>query len=752
LKKSLFIVCILNETNFFTYGEKIMKQKRIIAAITAVLMSLSLGLSAYAETDQVVPGYNPGQTQATGTDVNLETALTTVKRRVTIPDYLTEFNYSTGTNKNNTSYTFNWSQKNGGNDIVPLKDSAGRSVRSINVTVVGGIITRYSRNFNLEGYTFDAEGAHLGKLAVSQFEATAKKNIDLLNPGMSKNIRFTGNYANLYGTVVNFQFTRNENGVDVTANRGGVVFDKNTGDVTSFNVTWWDDAAFKSPADKITEEAMEKAFSSAIDLEKQYVISRDYKEKTVSANIIYMPETNYEFDAFTGKKSTIWDDYRSAMQTTGMGELDVAESGEGIATDDAVEAEEASAASNDVSFSESELKAIAENDKMIKRDEATAIILKDPYIGLTKDYQLTSGNLYTKNDFGVTNYWQLRYLINNTDKYASISVKLDADSGKVLSFDSYGYLKNEKGETVPKKLDIAKADKTAEEAFKYYMGDKNNEYGYEESDDPILYQNPKTKEKYPTQKYYTKSRYHEGIKVRDENAYLNINNDGKVSSFSYTYTDVDFPSSETLSQAKAYEKLWEQKDFNLYYNGFVGVNGKASTYLLYELDSFFLNAKTGKLCDYNGEPLGEYTDNEITFSDVKGTKYNTAVTSLLAYGVYIEPVNGKFAANAVITQGQFNKLLSNVYGGVNLDEKSQGKTLTKADAAKIYVEATGGSKYAQLKGVFKAPYADVAEDNAYVGYIAIAKAEGVFESGGNFNPGSSLTRGDAILMIYEMVK
>jgi hypothetical protein len=735
-----------------------MKQKRIFAAITAVLMSLSLGLSAFAETETAVAedsveGYYPkGQTQASGTDVNLETALTTVKRRITIPDYLTEFNYSSGTNRNNTSYTFNWSQKNGGTGIVPLKDSAGRSVRSINVTVVGGVITRYSRNFNLDGYKYDTDGAHIGALAVSQFEATAKKNIEQLNPGMSKSLRFTGNYANLYGTSVYFQFTRSENGVDVTANTGNMSFDKNTGDITSFSVTWWDDAVFKSPAGKISEEAMEKAYSSAIDLKKQYVIKRDYKTKTVSAAIIYQPETNYEFDAYTGKKSTIWDDYDKAMNTTGG--PGVAESGEGIETDDAMmDSEEASAASNDVSFTEAELKAIAENDKMIKRDEASAIIKKDPYIGLTDEYQLTSGNLYTKNDFGVTNYWDLRYLINNTSKYASISVSLDADSGKVLSFSSYGYLKNQKNETAPKKLDVTKADKTAEEAFKYYMGDKNDEYGYNnEYDNTGYYTNPKTKDQYPTSKSYSKNRFHNGIIVRGENAYLSIDNDGKISSFRYTYTEVDFPSSDTLSQAKAYEKLWEQKDFELYYNGFVGLNGEASTYLLYQIDSFSLNAKTGELCDSYGDPLNDYSENEITFSDVKGTKYNTAVSALLAYGVYIEPVNGKFSANAVITQGQFNKLISNVYGGADLDEKSQGKTLTKADAAKIYVEATGGEKYAQLKGVFKAPYADVPENHAYVGYIAIAKAEGVFESGGNFNPGSSLTRGDAILMIYEMVK
>ncbi|MDR0991612.1 MAG: S-layer homology domain-containing protein [Ruminococcus sp.] len=727
-----------------------MKQKRILAAITAAMMFLSLGTTAFADTVQTAPSGGMGETATSGSDVDLQTALTTVKKRITVPDYLTEFNYSTGTNKNNTSYTFNWSQKNLGKDIVPLADSAGRTISRISVTVVGDIITRYNRDFNYKESTYDTSGAHLGALAVSLFETTAKKNIDILNPGMSKSIKFTGNYANLYGTSVTYRFTRNENGVDVTSNSGSIIFDKNTGDITNFNVTWWDAATFKSPDTKISEEAMEKAFTAAIDLDKEYIIKRDYKTKTVSSMILYHPEDNYEFDAFTGKKSTIWDDYAIAMQTTGMG--DIQESGEGLESDDVMDAEEATAASNDVSFTEEELKAISENDKMVKRDEATAIILADPYIGLTKEYQLISGTLYTKNDFGVTNYWQLRYVINNTEKSAEIDVRLDADSGKVLSFDSYSYLKNQKAETAPKKLDIAKADKTAEAAFKYYMGSKNDEYKYNEADDPVYEEDPITKERYAISKFYSKSRYHEGIKVRNENAYMSIDGDGKISSFSYTYTDVDFPSSETLSQTEAYEKLWAQKSFKLSYNGFVGANGEAKTYLLYKLDSFYLNAKTGAVCNYNGDKVQSYESEKVTFSDVKGTKYETAVNSLLAYGVYLEPQNGKFAANAAITQGQFNRLLSNVYGSASLDEKSQDKTLTKADAAKIYVEATGGEEYAKLKGIYKAPYADVPEDHAYVGYIAIAKAEGVFESGGNFNPGSSLTRGDAIVMIYEMVK
>jgi hypothetical protein len=741
-----------------------MKTKRILAAILAAVMSISLAVTSFAETveveiidepaaeDMISPPYNPGSTQDSNTDVNLQTALTKVKKRVEVPANLTEFSYTTQTNNSVTTYRFSWTEdgKNGGG-ITPL-DSAGRKVNSMNVTIVGDIITRYNRNYDYTKSVYSTNGASLGKISVASFATYAKSGIEKLNPGMSAKVELNKPYAGLYSNSVSTSFYRKENGVKVSSNSGSVVFDKNTGDITNFSVSWWADATFTSLAEKISQDEIKAAYASAIDLEKQYVIKKDWNTKKVTAQITYKPETNYEFDAFTGKKSTIWEDYRKAMQTTGMVDEEVGVA-EGLASDDAM-LDNAVAEESDVSFSEAELQAIKENEKMIKKAEATSIILKDPYIGLTTEYQLTTGNLYTKNDFGITNYWDLRYLINTDEKYASISVRLDADSGKVISFSKSGYLKGKNAGTVKaQELDIKAADAKAAAAFAYYMDEKVDEYKDKTDREYIGYAyDNKGNKLYPTSKSYYKQRYHDNIIVVGETANINVNDKGEITSFSYQYTDVDFPSSQTLTQAQAYEKLWEQKDFDLYYNGFVGRNGKVSTYLLYNLNSFTLNAKTGAYADYYGDPIDLQTFEEVSFTDVKGTKYQTAVETLLAYGIYIDTKSTKFSANTKITRAEFNNLIVNIYSSDEIEITDAQKTLTKAEAARIYVQATGGEKYASMKGVWKSPYADVSENNAYVGYIAIAKAEGVFESGGNFNPDASLTRGDAILMIYEMVK
>jgi hypothetical protein len=738
-----------------------MKTKRIIAALTAAVMALSVTIPSFAEESvPAADGYialpvSPGTTQTSGSDINLQAALTNVKKRVTIPDYLSVFNYTTSTYNDITTYRFTWSQEGkSGGEIVPLKDSAGRTTNSISVTVVGNIITRYNKYYNYKDSIYSTSGASLGKLPIEKFESTAKANVEKLNPGMSSHLKFGKPSASLYSQSVSLSFSRIENGIDVKSNSGSVVFDKNTGDITSFRVTWWDDATFKATTGILTEADMEKAFTSAIGLEKEYRIQKDYAKKTVTAQIVYKPEDNYEFDAFTGKKSTIWEDYEKAMQTTGM---EVAESGEGLALDDAEMAMAEESASNDaVAFTEAEQKAIAENANMIKRDAATAIILKDPYIGLTTEYQLQSGNLYTKNDFGVTNTWQLYYLINTDKKYASINVSLDADSGKILSFSKDGYDKKDGKPvtTATAKFDEAKADKKSAEAFNYYMKDIIGEFKDDKNaTSAIFVSNDIGQTDELESKSYRKNRYHDNIIVVGDYAYMNIDSYGDITSFGYNYTNVKFPSSTTLTEKEAYGLLFGQIDINVFYNGFVGRSGKASTYLNFNINSFTINAKTGKLSDYYGNPITPSSQSEIAYSDIKGTKYETAVNTLLAYNVYITPTgSSRFSAGSTITQGEFSKLISNIFGGTQIEQADKAKSLTKADAAKLYVEATGGGDYAKLKGIYKSPYPDVPENHAYVGYIAIAKAEGVFTGSGNFSPDSSLTRGDAILMIYEIVK
>jgi hypothetical protein len=86
---------------------------------------------------------------------------------------------------------------------------------------------------------------------------------------------------------------------------------------------------------------------------------------------------------------------------------------------------------------------------------------------------------------------------------------------------------------------------------------------------------------------------------------IEVNSDNEVMGFNYDYHDVDFPSNKMVSVDYAYSMLFKQKDFNYYYNGFTTLDGKSKTYLIYNMDYFYMNAKNGKLVDSEGNEITE---------------------------------------------------------------------------------------------------------------------------------------------------
>ena len=90
----------------------------------------------------------------------------------------------------------------------------------------------------------------------------------------------------------------------------------------------------------------------------------------------------------------------------------------------------------------------------------------------------------------------------------------------------------------------------------------------------------------------------------------------------------------------------------------------------------------------------------------------------------------------------------------NYQKEEKAVTLTKKEAAKVFVDVYGGSDYAELKGIYRAPFKDVAVSDDYVGYIAIAKALGFAsaDKNGNYSPDKVLTRAQAMQMIYDYIK
>ncbi|MDR0974133.1 MAG: S-layer homology domain-containing protein [Ruminococcus sp.] len=771
-----------------------MKKLRFTAILAAIMLSAGV-ISASAdeviadETD-AYSGYSvyvpssyggSGGSSSDVSDVDLQTALTKVKRRVDVPAVLSEFEYRVNTLGGITTFNFTWTPKDSTVTPEPLK--VGSTVPTyLNVTIVGDTITDIRYNENKVYGGDGSEPRQLGKINPEDYETYAKRAIKLANPGMEEKVEVGVMNASLYGESVNCYFVRVENGIRVASNSGTVSFDKDTGKLYSFHVTWWDNAQFTAPSSRLNTSNIQKKYESAIKLNPAYIIKKDYQKNTITAEIVYTPSDNYEFDAFTGKKTTMYDDISKYNDSVNIDipsanyGFDVAESAAGMAYDDEVLNDEA------VAFTAAERREIEESKVRYTKEDAVKIVAADPYITYNDKYKLTSANLYSSTDFGKEkNTWRLQFVLDDDKKSGNISVTLDADTGKIEQFtqsgDNVGAVDypvyeyedvilveegTDNGDAKEKTpmFDVAKSVKLAEEAAKYYFGNSFNEYrGVSANTKPLTKDTKTGKTINIYAREFVYNRYHENIPVNGESVRVTVNAYGEIRSISQNHTEVIFPKADILTSAEAFEELWKQTKFSLYYAGFTA-DGTPHTYLMYNLPSYYMNARTGKLSDYYGKAIPKSdTDERYEYSDLKtdGSGFAERIAELGYYGIQLEPIDGKFAPQTEITGKEFYNLLRNYTGGYyNSDaifgiDKSE-KSVTYRDAAKLFTTMSNLGAAAKLEGIYAQVFTDIPVSDPDIGYINIADALGLrFLDGNAFKPDNKVTRAEAINMFYRFV-
>lgn len=732
--------------------------KKTIAAVCAVLIGYSaIALpNIYAEpaatteravvaeapavtaTDIIIP-IEEGNSTTDDNNANMESALVKVKQRMEIPTKLTEFSFNSGSNNGVQSYTFDWSNIEGS--------------ETLTVTVTGEMITYYGYHLSSETEPVPS----FGKYSIDQLKTAAEKKITKLNPSFAKKLRLELQNAYLSDEGVSFRAIRVENGIDVPANYVNVSMNKNTGELIRMNVVWWSNASFKSPADKITLTAAQKAFVSLYSLEPEYVISYDYDTEKYTAALIYVPADRSSIDAFTGKTSSIYED-RSKSELTSSYDSGVVE--EAAAADTVSMANPTSGANRAVSFTKAELDALKKNESLLTKEEALAKVKADEFIKCTSDYMLERSSLNITKETPSGYSWSLSLTVNTKDVQKYINVTLDAESGRITSFNKSSYDKNDSGNN-KKTYKIADADKLCAAAYKHFMGNLSDNYRPTDDEDyavPLIDGEKVTViSNSKTYRYY---RYENNIPCKNDTVTITINNKGEVSGFRYQYTDVPFPSAERISVDKAFAELFTQQPLELCYEGFSDKVGKTKTYLSYTCDVFRLDAKTGKLCSYDGVPIpDDENPADVRYSDISGNYAEKYIYKLAQYGVTLESKDGKFNPSAAITEEEFRSLTNSVtangyvyarYDLAQNAEKEYAQSVSRSEAAKIFVTAIGGREFAELGGIYKSEFSDVPEDSEYVGYIAIASAKNIMsgDANGKFNPNVKITRARAMEIAY----
>lgn len=731
--------------------------KRKIAALMAVIMAAgavqSVPFTVFAEADT---SSSQSQTADNGKTVlseeeQMKNALALVKSRIDIPEEYSNFSYSTGENNGMKTYRFSWTEPTGN--------------RSYSVQVEGGIITSY-----------DAPHEYNGKPAVSSqkpsyFVSKAMSWVYKANPSMKGFLTKSGVSLSINSSNVSVQFKRSFGGIPVANNSVWVTVDKLTGEIISYNGSWWQDAEFVSAADALSQDEIKEIYCGEVTIKPWYHIYKDSTTGKKKTCIVYGPQSSYVYDALTGKHSSMEDDYAKFMDTdkyahsTALDGEIVFEEEEAIECEDDMAVETAIPATG-VSFTEEELAAAADLSTMLTSEKFKALAVKDKYMGITDKYMVQDFNI-SRNEEAECGYAiSCSMMINNKTDNRYVSITADAKSGKIMSFFAYDY--NEKESKT--ELDVKKANALANSVLKYYFGDISGEYKADTDNTAPVSSGAKYKQTSRNMKY---NRYVNNIQVANNNINITVNSAGKVTSVSCSHDrDVDFGDGLIINKETALKLLCEQQDMTLRYNGFVDLESKPHTYLQYSMDGWTLNGVTGKLCDYNGEPVtkNEEQPENCPYTDISKSPYKKEIEALYEHNVRL--YEGKeFGPAEKMTYSEFEKLLDIItgygYEPMPLEDVplAEGETVGKAvpeggeyftrmTLAKAFTRAARVDNCAKYTSIFKSPFTDVSANDKDLGYAALAYGMGAISCGkdGKFYPNAYVTREYAYHCAYNYIK
>lgn len=705
-------------------------------------------------------------------DVNeaMKQAMTYVKQRIEIPENLTAFSHTSSLVAGNTKYSFTWHTETDGD------------YEEINVQIIGKVITSFDNNKTVYGGDYK-----FAKLEPDELYEKAKEVVKQLNPTVYKNIEISEKpNISLSSNYAAFTIKRVKDGIPVAGSSGTLYLNKDTGELLRYNMNWIIGAGFADPADAVSVETAQAGFENEFPVELTYVTERDWENKTFIPHLIYRQTKFGEIDALTGKLSTYEGSYYEYEETEAAAESVDMEDG-----DDDVNP----GMGSDVTFTESELEKLELEEKLIKADDAIKIVQDMGIFNIPDNAESTysscdyddylgayvrsvsfkgSGESYVDLDVdepiaGVDEVEDVYVTLDGetgastsaynpqqkkVTYYASGNIRINAETGELVRYSCSNQanlnktkLKTEKGAS---NLLAARFKKIAGDNAELFPTDKaavtySREYISQERRD-----NGEIGELRGATA--TINRYAYGIKCSNESATITIDRNGKVSAYTMTYYGIEYPEPKNIiTESDSYVKFFEQVDFPLRFRCALKNNKTVVTALVYTASrTLYIDAFSGKLTDSDGSEAYVIPE-DVTYTDLKGSKYRKIAEKLAAYGVTVMDEDGKLNEDKIITRGEFQKIIRAVGVYIWLDDSESGKQLTRQYAAKMFASNWLGAKVAELP-IFKSSFSDVKDTSKYVGYIEVATRLGYMSgTNGKFKPSQKITRGQALKMIYKLL-
>ncbi len=621
-----------------------------------------------------------------------EKLLPDIKNRLEIPTEYSEFkcNWISET-EDGTSYGFEWS----------VPDTEDELYRSINVTCDSdGVITSYSnrQGKNDDRYDYLSADTEAARTAAERFAVR-------MDPSLEGKLRLETRNGYNWGAL-SFNVYEERNGIEYDDAIGSVSV-TSEGTVTDADITS-PDFSDEDISDLITPDEAYSSYMKNAEPELVYYTYTD-KENNIKTFPAYINKEQKAVSAVTGdviERSSGYANYKSeAAMDAGASVMS------GRVYNELTESEKQETAKLRGYFSGT--------DALKKLSDLIGIEINDTDIYL--NVSDTSGVYYIYSDKADVN----------------LNAAVDAANGNILSLSYY----DKDGSTKLKGYDFSDPEsaKALIDAAAPDNGPKlvyDADGGTEYSVMPVYKDSNEDVEK---ASYF--SFMVNGIKVMDAgaSAVSSAYNGGTYYSISVTRLDelaaAEYGAPEKFIKA---DEALKPEDFRLRY-----VMTEDDARAAYTTDDFIINALTGKRVNFRDEEVKDKEGN-YTYSDIGNHWVKQAAEKLALAGIGFE--GGVLDPDKPVTAEEAYKLLDKQYYSYDKTFKDYKEPLTRKQTAQMITECLGLSQLAGAD-IFKAPYADTAED---FGAVAILKGYGIIAGDtDSFRPDDKITRAEFLQILYS---
>lgn len=650
---------------------------------------------------------------------NLQSVLVTVKTKIKVPDELSEFESNVSSYGGKVYYNFDWHTPD--------------YEKSLSVTADGeGNITNYSN------YAERVSEKKLSGKTKTEIIGYADSFIKKAFPEFYKTLMLDSESYRANGSSrYSFTYQRYINGIPVKDNFVNI----------TVCISENDSLYIRNMSANIDYNT---SFSGSTESIDNYV--EKYKE-AFPLELVYSDEYNYNWKETGQQRTNTVLVYQHKDNVAGFILVATGE----IVTEDTVndifreESANDSASGGGASekgdaLTEQELAEITAVEGLLSISQIESKVKSLPYIKFPNGVRMENSSLY-KNIDGEYIY-NIYYGNSEKGQYSYVSFSVNAKDGKLLNYSCSSNLDNDV--TLSKSQKNSAQDKI--EKFLLNVAEKefNGTELSTEKETGSLVNN-----------YY--QRKVNGIKHLNNGIRVTFNaKESVVTHFSLNFTDGVFEApAKAVGEETAYENLLKYSPVTKMY---IKTGGEYKECYTLKQSGVIIDALTGEVKNEYKETTGN-----IYYTDIDGHWVEEATIRLSEIQVGFQ--GGKLDPGKAVTQEEYLRLLaSGVYGTyyseyssealydalirdkiVTEEEKNPTSTITREESFVYMIRIANLEKVAKLENIYKVTYADGNKISpGKIGYCAILSGFGIIGgNNGKIRPDATLTRGEAIVMLYR---